>query len=353
MVSLSNHEGLHRLILRQAQDEAPGPQLVNATDRPPLLVIAGPTASGKSRLALDIALSLADRGGAEIVNADAIQVYRELAILTARPGAADLAAAPHHLYGVLPAAERCSAGRWRALALDAIAGIHARGRLPVIVGGTGLYIRALLDGLAVIPEVPETVRATIAERMASQGPAALHAELARRDPDGAAKLGPNDRQRIARALEVLEATGRPIGAWQREAAAEASPFAALTFVVDPPREALRQACAGRLRAMIAAGALDEVRALVALGLPANVPALKALGVRELAAHLAGDIDLETAAERAETATMQYAKRQQTWFRHQLAGAERLAAGPGYAQFSERIFRNSCTNIRRFLLTGQS
>ena len=331
--------------------DASGAQRGDAmTARPPLLVIAGPTASGKSRLALDIARLLEDRGGAEIVNADAIQVYRELSILTARPGAGDLASVPHHLYGMLPAAERCSAGRWRALATATIADIHARGRLPIIVGGTGLYIRALLEGLAAIPDVPETVRAAIAERMTAQGPLALHAELARRDPAGAAKLSPNDRQRIARALEVLEATGRPIGDWQREAAAEAPPFTTLSFVLDPPREALRDACAGRFRAMLAAGALDEVKALLALDLPSQAPAMKALGVPELAAHLFGEIDLEAAAERAETATMQYAKRQQTWFRHQLPGAERLAAGPGYAQFSERIFQDSCTKIRSFLLT---
>jgi tRNA dimethylallyltransferase len=320
------------------------------TTRSPLLVIAGPTASGKSRLALDIAQSLDDRGGAEIVNADAIQVYRELSILTARPAADDLAAVPHHLYGVLSAAERCSAGRWRALAVAAIADIHARGHLPIVVGGTGLYIRALLEGLAPIPDVPEAVRAAIAARMATQGAPALHAELARRDPAGAAKLSPNDRQRIARALEVLEATGRPIGDWQREAAELPSPFASLAFVIDPPREALRQACAGRFRAMLAAGALDEVRGLLALHLPSHAPALKALGVRELAAHLAGETDRETAADRAETSTMQYAKRQQTWFRHQLPGAERLPAGPGYAQYSERFFQDSCTKIRGFLLT---
>jgi tRNA dimethylallyltransferase len=321
--------------------------------RPPLLVIAGPTASGKSRLALDIARSLDGRDGAEIVNADAIQVYRELSILTARPGAEDLASVPHHLYGVLPASERCSAGRWREIALDAIAEIHVRGGLPIVVGGTGLYIRALLEGLAPIPNVPEAVRAAIATRMTEEGAPALHAELGRLDPAGAAKLSPNDRQRIARALEVLEATGRPIGDWQREAAEEAPPFSALSFVLDPPREALRDACAGRFRAMLAAGALDEVKALLALDLPSTAPAMKALGVPELSAHLSGAIDLETAAERAETATMQYAKRQQTWFRHQLSGAERLAAGPGYAQFSERIFQDSCTKIRSLLLTGQS
>lgn len=323
------------------------------TTRPPLLVIAGPTASGKSRLAIDIAQTLGDRGGAEIVNADAIQVYRELSILTARPDADDLAAVPHHIYGVLSASERCSAGRWREMAVKAIADIHARARLPIVVGGTGLYIRALLDGLAPIPDVPEAVRAAIAERMAAQGAPALHAALAHRDPDGAAKLSPNDRQRISRALEVLEATGRPIGDWQREASAEVPPFASFSFVIDPPRDALRAACAGRFRAMLAAGALDEVRALLALGLPANAPAMKALGVPELAAHLSGEIDLDAATERAGTATMQYAKRQQTWFRHQLPGAERIAAGPGYAQFSERIFQDSCTKIRSLLLTGQS
>lgn len=325
----------------------------HSADHPPLVVIAGPTASGKSRLALDIAQSLDNVGGADIVNADAIQVYRELSILTARPGPADLAAVPHHLYGVLSAAERCSAGRWRELALKAIADIHARGRLPIVVGGTGLYIRALLEGLAAIPKVPDTVRAAIADRLEAQGAPALHAELARGDPEGAGKLSPNDRQRISRALEVLEATGRPIGDWQREAAEEAPPFSALAFVLDPPRDALRDACAGRFRAMLAAGALDEVKALLALGLPANAPAMKALGVPELLAHVAGEIDLETAAARAETATMQYAKRQQTWFRHQLPGAERLPAGPGYAQYSERIFQDSCTKVLSFLLTRQS
>jgi len=253
-----------------------------ALDKPHVLVIAGPTASGKSQLALDIADALADAALGEIVNADASQVYRELAILSARPGPADLARRPHHLYGVLPASERCSAGRWRTMALAAIADIHARNGLPILVGGTGLYIRALMRGLADIPPVPDATRASIEARLAAQGPAALHAELAARDPETAARLAPADRQRILRALAVLEATGRPISAWQRQQCRTPPPFAVMAWVVEPPRDALRDACAARFRAMMAAGAIEEVRALMALGLDPALPALKALGVRELA-----------------------------------------------------------------------
>jgi tRNA dimethylallyltransferase len=316
---------------------------------PPILVIGGPTASGKSRLALDLAAAF----DGEIVNADASQVYRELAILTARPGADDLAAVPHHLYGVLSARERCSAGRWRTMALEATEAIHRRGRLPIVVGGTGLYIQALIRGLAGIPPVPDAVRIAVGERLAADGPAALHAVLAARDPATAARLAPADRQRIRRALEVLEATGRSITDWQAASSDAPPPVDAWTLIVDPPRDALRAACAGRFLAMIEAGALDEVRGLLALGLPADAPAMKALGVAPLARHLAGEIDLEAAIAAAQTATAQYAKRQQTWFRNQMPGTERLSGGPGYAQFSERIFQYSCTKIRHFLLTRQS
>ena len=200
---------------------------------PPILVIGGPTASGKSRLAVDLAGAF----DGEIVNADASQVYRELAVLTARPGEPDLSAIPHHLYGVLSATERCSAGRWRTMALDAIAAIHRRGRLPIVVGGTGLYIQALIRGLAEIPPIPDAVRAAVGERLAAEGPAALHATLATRDPATAARLAPADRQRIRRALEVLEATGRSITDWQAAQSDAAAPVDAWTLVVDPPREA--------------------------------------------------------------------------------------------------------------------
>ncbi|MEX0810304.1 MAG: tRNA (adenosine(37)-N6)-dimethylallyltransferase MiaA [Dongiaceae bacterium] len=317
--------------------------------RRPVVVIGGPTASGKSGLALDLARQF----DGDIVNADAMQVYRELAILTARPAPRDLAAAPHRLYGVLPAAERCSAGRWHEMARATIAGIHETGRLPILVGGSGLYLRALMQGLADVPTVPETIRVAVGARMAALGPQAMHALLNERDPETAARLAPADRQRVRRALEVLEATGRSLSDWQREAQSGAPEFDFLAIVVEPPRDALREACDARFRAMLEAGALDEVRAVTALGLPSDRPALKALGLRELARHLAGESDLETAVAEAQAATRRYAKRQSTWFRNQLPDAKRLPAGPGYAQYSERIFQDICTNIRHFLLTRQT
>jgi len=317
--------------------------------RRPVVVIGGPTASGKSGLALDLARQF----DGDIVNADAMQVYRELAILTARPGPGDLAAAPHHLYGVLSVSERCSAGRWHEMAAAAIADIHKAERLPILVGGSGLYLRALMQGLAAVPPVPETIRAAVGARMTALGPQAMHATLNERDPETAARLAPADRQRIRRALEVLEATGRSLSDWQREAASGEPEFDFLAFVVDPPRDALHEACDARFRAMLDAGALDEARAVTALDLPPDRPAVKALGLRELARHLAGECDLETAIAEARAVTRRYAKRQSTWFRNQLSQAERIPAGPGYAQYSERIFQDICTNIRHFLLTRQT
>ncbi len=279
-----------------------------------VLVIAGPTASGKSGLALDLARRL----DGEIVNADSMQVYRELAVLTARPGPSALARVPHRLYGVLPAAERCSVARWRSLALAEIAAIHAADRIPIVVGGTGLYLRALMVGLAEIPESPPAVRAAAQARLLELGSAGLHAELARRDPITAERLRPGDRQRLVRAWEVLEATGRPLAEWHDHATEQ--PPSGLQFtviVLDPPRPALYQACNGRFLAMLAAGALNEVRGLAALGLAPDLPALKALGIPELRRHLAGELDLPRAVALAQQATRNYAKRQVTWFRHQL------------------------------------
>jgi tRNA dimethylallyltransferase len=281
-----------------------------------VLVIAGPTASGKSGLALDLARRL----DGEIINADSMQVYRDLAILTARPDPTALAAAPHRLYGVLPAAEPCSVARWRTLTLAAIAAVQAAGRLPIVVGGTGLYLRALMAGLAEIPEIPAGIRAAARARLEAVGAARFHAELARRDPSGAEQLRPGDRQRLVRAWEVLDATGRPLADWHRRTAGQSPPGLEFSvLVLDPPRPALYDACNGRFLAMVAAGALDEVRRLDALGLPPDRPALKALGVPELRRHLAGEFDLPTAAALAQQATRNYAKRQVTWFRHQLVG----------------------------------
>jgi len=303
------------------------------------VVIAGPTASGKSALAAAAAAAF----GGTVVNADALQVYRELDIVTARPGPALTARAPHRLYGVLPAAEPCSAGRWRGLALDAIAAARAAGRLPLVVGGTGLYIRSLLEGIADVPPVPAACRRAARERLTAIGPAAFHAEVAARDP-AAARLAPGDTQRLLRAWEVAEATGRPLSAWQA-APPPPPPVRALAIVLQPPRPALHAAIEGRFRAMLDRGAADEVRALLALGLDPMLPAMKAVGVRELAAWLAGRQSREDAAAAAIQATRQYAKRQTTWFRHQLAADRRFDA-----QYSERLEPEIFSLISSFLLT---
>ena len=300
-----------------------------------VLVIAGPTASGKSRLALDLAA--ARRG--TVINADSMQVYRELRILTARPDAAEMARAPHRLYGILSAAEACSAARWRALALAAIEEARAEGRLPILVGGTGLYLRALFDGLAEIPPIPRDLRAAARARHRDLGGQAFRAELARRDPESAARLAAGDTQRLVRAWEVVEATGRPLPDWQRAGGAGMGAHAYRAVLLMPPRDALYAACDARFGAMVAAGALDEVRALLALGLDPALPALKSLGVRELARHLVGEWTLEQAVEKARQATRNYAKRQTTWFRHQFA-PDLVLEGPDLAA-ATRLLTPDC------------
>ena len=308
----------------------------------PVLVIGGPTASGKSGLALDLACAL----GGVVINADSMQIYRELRILTARPGSEAEKAAPHRLYGVLPAAEICSVHRWRELALAEIAAAHGESRLPIVVGGTGLYLKALIEGLSDVPEVPETVRAKARARLAEIGNARLHVELADRDPVAAVRVRPSDTQRLLRAYEVLEATGRPLAHWQRAGAPLTRPsFGFLPLLLMPPRPALRAACDARFLTMMAAGALDEVRALMALRLPPDRPALKAMGVPELARHVAGEISLDEAVVAAQTATRRYAKRQVTWFRHQFAQAFTVET-----QYSHSFLPEILKNIRQFLLT---
>lgn len=285
-----------------------------------LIAIGGPTASGKSALAL----ALAERFGGVVINADSMQVYRELAVLTARPDAEAQARAAHALYGFLPAAERCSAGRWRAAALDAIEAARKAGLVPILVGGTGLYLRALLDGLAEIPDIPLAVRTRVRALQGEGGLAAVRATLAARDPAMAVRLRPSDTQRLIRALEVVEATGRSLATYQTGAAAPVA-GTVIRLVLEPPREALRAACDARFLAMLERGALTEVEALLALGLDPALPAMKALGVRELGRYLAGRLPLDQAIRDAQAATRQYAKRQQTWFRHQMPGAVRIPA----------------------------
>ncbi len=274
------------------------------------MILAGPTCSGKSALALGLARAI----GGVVINADSMQVYRELRIVTARPSEAEEAMAPHALYGVRPAAEAGSVAWWRDAALAAMEDARAKGLLPILCGGTGMYFASLTDGIADIPAIPEEARAEARWLLAEHGPKGLHDALAKVDQATAARLRPSDSQRVARAWEVWRGTGRGLAAWRRAALpARAERYAAI--LIDPPRADLRAAIAGRFDAMLAQGALDEVRALLALGLDPALPAMRAHGVPELSAHLRREMTLAQAAERAELVTGQYTKRQATWFRH--------------------------------------
>jgi tRNA dimethylallyltransferase len=280
-------------------------------DKPPVLVIAGPTASGKSALALELAVAF----GGTIINADSLQTYRDLSILTARPAAAAELRAPHRLYGFLDAAERGSVGQWRVLALDAIAAATREGRLPILVGGTGLYIRSLETGLAPVPEIPGPIRQEAVELHRLLGGIGFRERLARLDPPGAQRIAPGDRQRLVRAYEVVRATGAPLAMWQRRGDL-APPYRFATILLAPPRETLYAACEVRFARMIAAGGLAEAAALAARGLDPELPTMKAVGLRELLRYLRGEMALAEAIAAAQRATRRYAKRQMTWFRHQ-------------------------------------
>ena len=317
------------------------------SDQPPALLVAGPTASGKSALAL----AIAERLGGTVINADSMQVYRELRVLTARPTPAEEARAPHRLYGVRPAAEPASVAWWRDAALAEMAQARAAGRLPILCGGTGLYFAALTQGLSDIPPVPAAAREEARRLLAQDGAAALHARLAQVDPDTAARLRPGDSQRIARAYEVWLGTGRGLAAWQAGGGTGPAPWRFAAILIDPPREALRAAIALRWAGMMAGGAVEEVRALVAQGLDPALPAMRAHGVPELAAMLAGRMTAEEASRRAILNTGQYTKRQATWFRHHaLADPFRAhtihARIAGVAQLSERVMAEIFTFVDR-------
>lgn len=283
---------------------------------PCAILIAGPTASGKSALAL----ALAEATGGIVINADAMQVYRDLRVITARPTPEEEARAPHLLYGHVDAAVNYSVGRYLRDAAPALAQAQQLGRMPIFVGGTGLYFKALTQGLSAMPPVPADIRDAVRGKLAAQGPEALHVELMSRDPEGAARLFPRDRVRIARALEVLLATGRPLADWQREGM---QPLLAGEGVVKlflaPDRAALYARIDARFERMLAEGALDEARALAQRGLDPLLPAMKAHGVPWLIRHLRGEILLAEAVEKAKQDTRHYAKRQFTWFRHQAEG----------------------------------
>ena len=309
--------------------------------RIPLVVVAGPTASGKSALAIRIA---EDFGG-EVINADSMQVYRELEILTARPGSEDLDRVPHHLFGIRGLAEPCSVAAWLDLAVSAIEGSHARGRVPVLCGGTGFYIRALLEGIAAVPEIPDAIRAVAREQHAAMGGAAFRWALADRDPVTAARLADGDSQRLIRAWEVVEATGRSLADWQADDPGPARPFDPVSIALMPEREALYAACDGRFLEMARRGALDEARQVAALNLDPALPGMKALGLPEFLSHLRGEITLNEAIERAQRATRRYAKRQMTWFRHQFVPKIHIET-----QYSQRLEEGIFRKIRRLLLT---
>lgn len=286
------------------------------------ILITGPTASGKSALALD----WARRVDGVVVNADSMQVYDTLRVVTARPSEADMGGVMHRLYGHVPASTTYSTGAWLRAVETEIAAIRAAGKVPVLVGGTGLYFKALTGGLSEMPEIPEELRLALRARLAKEGPEALHAMLAARDPEGAAVLQPGDGQRVLRALEVLMASGKPIAHFQALAGpAIIDPSKARKFVVMPEREILRSRIDRRFASMMEEGAIEEVEALLALDPPPDVPAMKAIGVPQIAAMLKDEMSRADVIEQASAATRQYAKRQMTWFRNQMDESwERIA-----------------------------
>ena len=281
------------------------------------ILIAGPTASGKSALAL----RLAERLGGVIINADSMQVYRQLRLLTARPTSEDEARAPHRLYGIVSAAERFSVGRWLKAVEAELEAARQRQQVAIVVGGTGLYFKALTEGLAAVPDVPEDVTENWRAEAERVGAEVLHALLAARDPEIAARIAPGDGQRVIRALSVLETTGRSLLDFHGEAATPplVDPAACEAVFLDPDRDWLHDRIDARFAAMLDEGGLEEARALMEMRLDPSLPAMRAHGVAHLISHLQGRTDLDTAAARARGDTRRYAKRQKTWFRHQMPG----------------------------------
>lgn len=277
-----------------------------------LTVVAGPTASGKSALAL----ALAERIGGIVINADAMQCYAEWRIITARPSPADEARVPHRLYGVRRLDEPVDASWWRGAARAELERASANGARPILCGGTGLYLKSLVHGMAPIPDPVAEARETARRMLAEDGPAALHEWLEARDPETAAKLRPSDSQRLARAVEVLLGTGTGLAAWQKLPGDPLPGWSVRLILLDPPRADLRAAIATRFDAMLEAGAVAEVRAVLARNPDPSLPGLRAHGVPELTAYLRGESTLDEAAARAIAATNAYTKRQRTWFRHQ-------------------------------------
>ncbi len=278
------------------------------------ILITGPTASGKSALALEWAKDV----DGVVINADSMQVYDTLQVLTARPSRKDMEGAEHRLYGHVPATETYSTGAWLRAASDEVERCRTLGKVPVFVGGTGLYFKALTGGLSEMPEVPEVLRETLRQRLADEGSAVLHGELAECDPDGAERIRPNDGQRIVRALEVFKASGKQISFFQNQTGEVViDPDRAHKFVVLPERPVLHERIDRRFALMMGEGAVEEVEALLARAPPEDAPVMKAIGVTQIASMLRGEMSREDVIEKASAATRQYAKRQMTWFRNQM------------------------------------
>jgi tRNA dimethylallyltransferase len=314
--------------------------MYKAAPLPPVALIAGPTASGKSA----IALRLAEMADGVVINADSAQVYADLRILTARPSSEEEARAPHLLYGHVDGAVGCSAPAWAADAKAAIAQAHDAGRLPILVGGTGLYIRTLLDGIAPVPPIPQAIR----DEVRALPVAEAHRLLAVVDPDAATRLLPSDTTRVARALEVVRGTGRTLAGWQTERTGGIGEAIRLVpIILSPPRDWLHERCNARFADMLRRGADEEVAALLARGIDPTMPVMRAIGVAELGDWMAGRIDRKAAIARAQAATRQYAKRQQTWFSRQLPAAwKRLTA-----QLSDEDGMKEAIKLRMKALTA--
>lgn len=304
------------------------------------LFIAGPTASGKSAFALKAAAAY----DGVIINADSMQVYRDLSVITACPTLEEQQQVPHRLYGFLDATEVCSAAFWAEKAMEEIRSTWSAGKLPILVGGTGMYFKVLIDGIAKIPDIPADIRSAVRRQCKASGPEILHAELTRLDPTMAERLAPGDSQRISRAIEVVRATGVPLSEWQKNT--EEGPMHPFDvegsiekYVLLPERSELYARCDQRFDLMLDCGGLDEVRKLVARNLSTELPIMKALGVPSLMAHLAGEMTLEDAIEQAKMQTRRFAKRQLTWFRNQFSHWKTLNA-----QYSERYFDKFVTKL---------
>ncbi|WP_338332378.1 tRNA (adenosine(37)-N6)-dimethylallyltransferase MiaA [Acetobacter sp. LMG 32666] len=334
--------------MKQAEHPCPAPATRQTERQPPALILAGPTCSGKSALALKLARQL----GGVVINADSMQVYKDLRVLTARPSVLEEQLVPHRLYGVLPAAHKGSVAWWREQALAAMQQAWAAGQLPILCGGTGLYIRALTDGLALIPQSAPAVQQAARALVAEEGAPAVHARLMAVDPQTAMRLKPVDSQRVARAWEVWQATGHGLDWWQAQPGLPPAPAHFVAVRLYPPRPELRARIQVRFAAMLEQGGVEEVRDLLQQNLDPDLPVMRAHGVPELAAMLRGEITQAEAASRAIAATGRYTKRQATWFAHHPLTPEGRtcmvnACFANSEQFSERKY----DEIVSFILKG--